>query len=76
VARWLLTIGKDADLSALRRDVAERGGSINPDLAIPLDLNEQLVEADGPEDLPQRLQDHPAIRKVSPESQKFPYGPQ
>jgi hypothetical protein len=74
VERWLLTIGKDADLAALRRDVAERGGTIGPDPAIPLDPDEQVVEAEGPADLPQRLQDHPAIRKVSPDSPKFPFG--
>jgi hypothetical protein len=75
VARWLLTIGKDADLSALRREVAARGGTIDPEPAIPLDADEQVVEADGPDDLPHRLRDHPAIRKVSPDSPKFPYGP-
>jgi hypothetical protein len=73
--RWLLTIGKDADLSALRRYVAERGGAVGPDPAILLDPDEQLVEADGPADFPQRVQDHPAIRKVSPDSPKFSYGP-
>jgi hypothetical protein len=73
--RWLLTIGKDADLSALRRDVAQRGGAVGAEPAIALGADEQMVEVDGPADFPQRVQGHPLIRKVSPDSQKSLYGP-
>jgi hypothetical protein len=66
--RWLITTGADEDLDSLRETVAEQGGVLAESPPIPLDPGEQVVEAEGPDDLPEKLESHPAIRKVSPDS--------
>jgi hypothetical protein len=67
--RWLITTGADENLDSLRETVAQQGGVLGDSPPIPLDRGEQVVEAEGPEDLPEKLESHPGVRKVSPDSQ-------
>jgi hypothetical protein len=73
VKRWLITTSKDSDLAALCHAIEQHGGTVGEEAPIPLDLGEQVVEAEGPDDLPERLREHPAVRKISPDSPKYPY---
>ncbi len=66
--RWLITTSQDGDLDQLRKDVADYGGTVADEPAIPLDRGEQVVEAEGPDDLPERLHGQRDVRKVSPDS--------
>jgi hypothetical protein len=66
--RWLITTGADEDLDSLRETVAEQGGKLADSPPTPLDRGEQVVEAEGPDDLPEKLESDPAVRKVSPDS--------
>lgn len=65
--RWLLTTGRHEDLRRLRRELAAHGCRVG-DAPIPLGADEQALEVEGPDDLPRRLEKHPGIRKVSPDS--------
>ena len=71
---WLITTSKEIDLAELRQAITAQGGTVGDDLPMSLGDEEQVVEADGPDDLPARLQEHPAVLKVSPDSPKHPYG--
>jgi hypothetical protein len=53
--RWLLTTVADVDRDELRGAVEGAGGKLLDDPPIPLDRGEVVVEADGPEDLRDRL---------------------
>ena len=66
--RWLITTRENEDLDVLGAAVAETGGRLTGASPVPLDRGEQVVEAEGPDDLPQTLESHPAVRKVSPDS--------
>ena len=72
--RWLITTSSKGDLAELRRAIAAQGGTADSGPPTPLGDDEQVIEADGPDDLPARLGDHPAVRKVSPDTPKHPYG--
>jgi hypothetical protein len=72
--RWLITTPKESDLEDLRHAIAAHGGAVGDDPPIPLGADEQVVEVDGPDDLPARLGDHPAVLKISPDTPKHPYG--
>jgi hypothetical protein len=74
VRRWLITISRRADLAELRREIAASGGVADSAPPTPLGDDEQVLEADGPDDLPARLGEHPAVMKVSPDTPKHPYG--
>jgi hypothetical protein len=71
--RWLITIALSCDLDELRGEIAAHGGTVGDDAPIPLGVDEQVVEADGPDDLPDLLREHPAVTKVSPDTPKHPY---
>lgn len=71
--RWLITTSTDSDLGALLHAIEEHGGTVSDDEPIPLEPGEQVVEADGPDDLAEHLREHPAVLKVSPDSPKEPY---
>ena len=71
--RWLITTSDNSDLAVLRRAIERHGGTVGEEAPIPLDPGERVVEAEGPDDLPERLGDHPAVRKISPDSPKYPY---
>jgi hypothetical protein len=53
--RWLLTIGKDVDVQELRTELERLGSTVDPAPSVPLDADEQVVRAEGPDDLPARL---------------------
>jgi hypothetical protein len=74
VRRWLITVSSDRDLEDLRTAVAAVGGTMADDPPIPLGAGEQVVEADGPDDLRDRLSAHPGVMKVSPDTPKHPFG--
>jgi len=68
--RWLITMSRDhQDLELLRNAVEAGGGAVSDSLPIPLDRDEQVVEVEGPDDLPEKLKRHPAVRKMSPDSE-------
>jgi hypothetical protein len=66
--RWLITTSRDEDLVKLRKDVEASGGALSDEPPTPLDPDEQAVEVEGPDDLPEKLKSHPAVRKMSPDS--------
>ncbi len=72
--RWLITTSTASDLDEVRRAVADLGGTVDDAPPISLGPDEQVVEAEGPDDLQSRLHDHPAVLKVSPDSPKHPFG--
>jgi hypothetical protein len=69
VKRWLITTSSDEDLDQLRKDVQACGGEVDESPPVPLEGREQVVGAEGPDDLPAKLKKHPAVRKVSPDSE-------
>ena len=71
--RWLITTTQ-SDLAELRRTVATHGGEVADDPPIPLGADQQVVEAEGPDDLPALLGSDPTVLKVSPDTPKHPYG--
>jgi hypothetical protein len=54
--KWLLTIPADIDLGELRRTLAGHRVTVDTASQIPLDAGEQVVEAEGPPELPEMLQ--------------------
>ena len=56
------------DLAKLRKDVEAEGGVVGDSPPVPLDPDEQVVEVEGPDDLPEKLTRHPAVHKMSPDS--------
>ncbi|MGH3366534.1 MAG: hypothetical protein ACRDOY_04970 [Nocardioidaceae bacterium] len=71
---WLIRTSKQADLGALRAEIAAHGGTVYEESPIPLGDAEQVVEAEGPDDLPERLGPNPSVLDVSPDTPKHPYG--
>jgi hypothetical protein len=68
VKRWLLTTAQDEDLERLREDLAALGGQFTEVPPIPMEHDEVALAVEGPDDLPELLGTHPAVRKVSPDS--------
>lgn len=67
--KWLLTVRGDVDLEELRRELARDGIVVDVDSCIPLDAGEQVVEAEGPDELPATLERaNVGVLKVSPSS--------
>ena len=66
--RWLITTAVEDDLTDLRRRVADVGGAVVDQIPIPLDSGEQVVSAEGPDDLPDRLRGLSAVRSMHPDS--------
>jgi hypothetical protein len=74
--KWLLTVRADADLDALRRELARVGVTVDLGSCIPLDDGEQVVEAEGPEELGATLERAGIdVLKVSPSSDLELFGP-
>jgi hypothetical protein len=67
--KWLLTTATDVSLEALRHEVEAAGGRLESEEPVPLDGNEQVIYADGPEDLHKRLAATPLPVKASPSSE-------
>ena len=67
--KWLLTVPADVDLAVLRRALSAHGVELAVESCIPLTEGEQVVEAEGPAELPAVLErsGHGSI-KASPSS--------
>jgi hypothetical protein len=72
--RWLITTTSREDIGELRRRIAQRGGETNEDPPVPIGTDEQVLQADGPPDLPELLADDPAVRGVHPDSDYGTFG--
>jgi hypothetical protein len=53
--KWLLTTPVDADLESLRTEVEAAGAKLEEVDPVPLDEGEQVLYAEGPDDLHERL---------------------
>jgi len=53
--KWLLTTRADVDLDSLRNEVEAAGAKLEDRAPVPLDQEEQVLYAEGPEDLHERL---------------------
>lgn len=53
--KWLLTTPADLDLDGVRQEVEAVGGKLEAREPVPLGENEQVLYAEGPEDLHERL---------------------
>lgn len=74
--KWLLTVSADVDLDRLSRDLARHGITVDVDSRVPLDAGEQVVEAEGPAELPSQLeQERLGVLKASPSSDLELFGP-
>ena len=72
--RWLITAAAAPDLDALAERLAALGATMDRAAPpIPLDEGEMVVEAEGPDDLPQLASAEPSVYRVSPNSEMTPY---
>jgi len=55
--KWLLTTPADVDRESLRPEVEAAGATLESRDPVPLDQEEQVFYADGPDDLRDRLSD-------------------
>jgi hypothetical protein len=53
--KWLLTTPVDVDLELLRQEVEAAGAKLERRDPVPLDEGEQVLYADGPDDLHERM---------------------
>jgi hypothetical protein len=67
--KWLLTTPAHVDLDTVRREVESVGGKLESDDPVPLGEDEQVLYADGPDDLPERLTATPTPIKANPSSE-------
>ena len=54
--KWLLTTPADVDMESLRQEVEAAGAKLEARDPVPLDQQEQVVYAEGPEDLREKLE--------------------
>ena len=74
--KWLLTVPANLDLEELSRRLAAHGVIVDVRSCIPLDDGEQVVEAEGPEEIGATLERAGAdVVKASPSSDLELYGP-
>ena len=66
--KWLLTTPADADLESLRQEVEAAGAKIEDRDPVPLEEKEQVLYAEGPDDLHERLSNTSVPVKVHPDS--------
>lgn len=72
--RWLLTTRHGIEPAELQRELEPLGVRVELTAPIPLG-DEQVVEAEGPDDLPARLEGRTSlVRHVHPDSGIEPYG--
>ena len=68
--KWLITTPAGVDLSEIWARLAALGCSADENQEpIPLDDTEQVIQVDGPRDLPKRTAGEPRILKVHPDSE-------
>jgi hypothetical protein len=53
--KWLLTTPADLDLESLRQELKAAGATLESRDSVPLDQDEQVLYAEGPDDLHERL---------------------
>ncbi|MFC5380868.1 hypothetical protein [Aquipuribacter nitratireducens] len=70
--RWLITVASGTDLQQLDALVRAAHGSLRDLDAVPMGPEELVVFAEGPVDLPRRL-DCPPVLGVHPDSEPEPY---
>ena len=66
--KWLLTTPADADIESLRGELEAAGGKLEEREPTPLDQDEQVLYAEGPEDLHERLADSKVPVRANPDS--------
>jgi hypothetical protein len=66
--KWLLTTRADADLDSLRQEVEAAGAKLEDRDPVPLDQEEQVLYAEGPDDLHERLAKTNVPVRVHPSS--------
>lgn len=72
--RWLLTTKLGIERADIQRELEPLEVLVDDAAPIPMD-DEQVFEADGPQDLPSRLEDRrTSVLKVHPDSPVEPYG--
>jgi hypothetical protein len=67
--KWLLTIPADADLDALQHELEAAGATLESEEPVPLDDQDQVLYAEGPEDLSERLSEADMPLHVYPNSE-------
>ena len=72
MAKWLLTVSDDVDVSTASGRLAEHGATVEYD-PIPLGGKEQVLEVDGPDDLPSRLGGEAWVKHVNNNSEQTLY---
>ena len=71
--KWLLTTAAGVDLDSLRREVEAAGAKLEERDPVPLDRSEQVVYAEGPDDLHERLSKSDLAVRVHRSSPMEPY---
>ena len=66
--KWLLTTATSIDTEAVERELEAAGGKLIPRAPVPLGEDEQVLYAEGPEDLHHVLRRSKLQIKVSPSS--------
>lgn len=68
--KWLITVDSSANLQKVYQELSALGCAFDEGRQpIPLGGDEQVIQLEGPEDLPSRVEELTAIRKVSPNSE-------
>lgn len=68
--KWLITTKRTIDLKSLLRDLDDLGcDSQACGDPIPLDSGEQVIEIEGPDDVPERAKSKPSILAIHPSSE-------
>jgi hypothetical protein len=72
--KWLLTVSSDVDADAAAARLEEVGATVEYG-PVPMDQDDQVLEVDGPADLPSRLaaEGEPWVKQVSPNSEQSLY---
>lgn len=73
--RWLLTVSKHADLATVRSEVESVGAKLEDIRPVPSG-SAQILYAEGPEDLRDRLEVTPTPIEASPHSEQSLYTPE
>ena len=66
--RWVITADANEDVESLRKRMTDHGATVDDEPPIPLGPAEQVLKAQGPDDLPERLKQDPGVHDVFPDS--------
>jgi hypothetical protein len=67
--RFLVTTSQEESLEELKNELAVHGGEMAANAPVPLDEGDQVLEVEGPDDLPQKIEGLASVKKVSPDSE-------